>query len=203
MPDIIILGAGGHAKVLADIVLKTGNNLLGFLDDSATGTVCSDFTVLGKISDCVKYADKVQFIIGIGNNATRRKIAKQYALDWYTAVHPSAQLALGVTLGEGTAVMANAVINSDTVIGKHCIINSAAVVEHDNVVGDFVHVSPHATLCGVVTVGDNTQIGAGAAVIPVTNVCANCVIGAGAAVVADIDTAGIYVGVPAERLLQE
>ena len=194
---IIIIGAGGHAKVIADIVLKNGETLLGFLDDVAVGTVYGEYTVLGTVADCEKFADKARFIIGIGNNATRRKIAEQYALDWYTAVHPSAQLALG------TAVMANAVINSDTVIGKHCIINSAAVVEHDNFVGDYVHVSPHATLCGVVTVGDNTQIGAGATVKHVTTVCADCVIGAGAAVVEDIDQAGIYVGVPAERLLQE
>ncbi len=197
---IIIIGAGGHAKVIADIVLKSGVPLLGFLDDAAVGAVYGEYTVLGKVADCMQFADKVRFIIGIGNNATRRRIAEQYALDWATAVHPSAQLALGVTLGEGTAVMANAVINSDAVIGKHCIVNTAAVVEHDAVLGNFVHVSPHATLCGVVTVGDNTQIGAGATVIHVTNVCADCMIGAGSAVVVDIDTAGTYVGVPAKRI---
>lgn len=197
---IIIIGAGGHAKVIADIVLKSGDTLLGFLDDAAVGTVTGEYKVLGTVADCVRFADKARFIIGIGNNAIRRKIAEQYALDWHLAIHPSAQLALGVMLGEGTVVMANAVINSDTVIGKHCIINSAAVVEHDNVVGDYVHVSPHATLCGVVTVGDNTQIGAGATVKHVTTVCADCVIGAGAAVVEDIDQAGTYVGVPAKRV---
>ncbi len=197
---IIIIGAGGHAKVIADIVIKSGETLLGFLDDAAVGTVYGEYTVLGTVADCVKYADEARFIIGIGNNAIRRKIAEQYALDWATAVHPSAQIALGVTLGEGTAVMANAVINSDAAIGRHCIVNTAAVVEHDNVLGDYVHVSPHATLCGVVTVGDNTQIGAGATVIHVTNVCADCVVGAGSAVVADIDTAGTYVGVPAKKI---
>lgn len=200
---IIIIGGGGHAKVVADIVLKSGEQLLGFLDDAPIEMEYGGHTVLGKVADCEKYADKARFVIGIGNNATRRKIAERYALDWYTAVHPSAQLALGVTLGEGTVVMANVVINSDTVIGKHCIVNTAAVVEHDNIVGDYVHVSPHATLCGVVTVGDNTQIGAGATVIHVTKVCADCVIGAGAAVVGDIDAPGSYVGVPAQRLPRE
>ncbi len=198
--SVIIIGAGGHAKVIADIVLKSGDTLLGFLDDAAVGKVYGDYQVLGTVADCVRYADEAQFIIGIGNNAIRRRIAEQYALDWYTAVHPSAQLALGVTVGEGTAVMANAVINSDTVIGRHSIVNTAAVVEHDNVVGDYVHVSPHATLCGVVTVGDNTQIGAGATVIHVKTVCADCVIGAGSAVVEDIETAGTYVGVPARKI---
>ena len=197
---VVILGAGGHAKVIADIVLKSGDTLLGFLDDRAVGKVYGEYAVLGTIADCVKYADEACFIIGIGNNAIRRRIAEQYALDWYTAIHPSAQLALGATVGEGTAVMANAVINSDTTIGKHAIINTAAVVEHDNSVGDFVHVSPHATLCGVVTVGDNTQIGAGATVIHVTNVCADCMIGAGAVVAKDIMEAGTYVGVPARKI---
>ncbi len=197
---ILIIGAGGHAKVIADIVLKSGDALLGFLDDAATGKVYGEYKVLGTVADCVRYADQAQFIIGIGNNAIRRRIAERYALDWYTAIHPSAQIALGVTVGEGTAVMANAVINSDTAIGRHCIVNTAAVVEHDNVIGDYVHVSPHATLCGVVTVGENTQIGAGATVIHVTNVCADCVIGAGSTVVEDIDTAGTYVGLPARKI---
>lgn len=197
---IIIIGAGGHAKVIADIVIKNGDTLLGFLDDAAVGTVTGEHTVLGTVADCVRYADEARFIIGIGNNATRRKIAEQYALDWYTAIHPSAQIAFGVTIGEGTAVMANAVINSDTVIGRHGIVNTAAVVEHDNVVGDYVHISPHATLCGVVMVGENTHIGAGATVIQVTRVCADCIVGAGAVVVKDIDTAGTYIGVPAKRV---
>ena len=198
--SVIIIGAGGHAKVIADIVFKSGDTLLGFLDDAAVGKVYGEYAVLGTTADCVKYADEAYFIIGIGNNATRRRIAERYDLRWYTAIHPSAQLAFGATVGEGTAVMANAVINSDTTIGKHAIINTAAVVEHDNVVGDFVHVSPHATLCGVVTVGDNTQVGAGATVIHVTNVCADCIIGAGAAVTEDVVEAGVYAGVPAKRM---
>lgn len=198
--SVIIIGAGGHAKVIADIVLKSGDTLLGFLDDNAVGKVYGEYAVLGTVADCVQYADKACFIIGIGNNATRRRIAEQYNLCWYTAIHPSAQIAFGATVGEGTAVMANAVLNSDTTVGKHGIINTAAVVEHDNVIGDYVHVSPHATLCGVVTVGDNTQIGAGATVIHVTKVCADCMIGAGAAVVNDITEAGTYVGVPTRKM---
>ena len=197
---IIIIGAGGHAKVIADILLKSGERVLGFLDDAAVGEIYAGYRVLGTVADCVNYVDEANFVLGIGNNAIRRRIAEQYKLNWITAVHPSAQLALGVKLGEGTVVMANAVINSDTVIGKHCIVNTAAVVEHDNVVGDYVHVSPHATLCGVVSVGDNTQIGAGATVKHVTTVCADCMIGVGAAVVGDITEPGVYVGIPAKKI---
>ena len=197
---IIIIGAGGHAKVIADILLKSGEELLGFLDDAAQGTVYGAYTVLGKVAECERYADKARFIIAIGNNAVRRRIAQQYALEWASAIHPSAQIALGVTIGEGTVVLANAVINSDTVIGRHGIINSAAVVEHDNVLGDFVHIAPHATLCGVVTVGDNTHVDAGATIARVVKVCADCSIGVGSAVDRDITQPGRYSGVPATRV---
>ena len=182
---IIIIGAGGHAKVIADILLKNGEQLLGFLDDAAVGMVYGGYEVLGKVADCTQYADKARFIIGIGNNAVRCHIAEQYALDWATAVHPSAQIALGVTLGEGTVVMANAVLGSDAVVGRHCIVNTASVVEHDVALGDFVHLSSAVTLCGAVTVGDNTFIDAGVTVLRGTKIGADRVIDIGSVVAED------------------
>lgn len=194
MSDVIIIGASGHAKVIADIIEKSGDNVFTYLDDDT-----SKAGVTGKISDCTKYPDK-KFIIAIGNNAVRRKIAEEYSLSYYTAIHPSAVIAKDVTIGEGTAVMAGTVINPSTTIGKHCIINSGSVVEHDNRLADFVHLSPNATLCGTVTVGENTHVGAGVTVKNNTNITADCVIGIGAAVVADITEAGTYLGVPAKRV---
>lgn len=194
MSDVIIIGASGHGKVIADIIEKCGDNVYTFLDDDT-----SRAGVTGKVSDCVNYPDK-KFIIAIGNNAIRRKIAETYNLDYYTAIHPSAVIGKNVTIGEGTAVMAGTVINPSTVIGKHCIINSGSVVEHDNRLGDYVHLSPNATLCGTVTVGENTHIGAGVTVKNNTNITADCVIGIGAAVVKDITEAGTYMGVPAKRV---
>ncbi len=192
MSDVIIIGASGHGKVIADIIEKCGDNVYTFLDDDT-----SRAGVTGKISDCVNYPDK-KFIIAIGNNAIRRKIAETYNLHYYTAIHPSAVIGKDVTIGEGTAIMAGTVINSSTVIGKHCIINSGSVVEHDNTLADYVHLSPNATLCGTVTVGENTHIGAGVTVKNNTNITADCVIGIGAAVVSDITEAGTYCGVPAK-----
>ena len=161
---IIIIGAGGHAKVLADAVIKSGEKLLGFLDDTVTGEVIGGYSVLGIVADCERYADQARFVIGIGNNAVRRCIAEQYALEWATVIHPSAQIGLCVALAEGTVVLANAVINSHATVGRHSIINAAALVDHDAVVGDFVHLSSHATLCGAAKVGENAVIGAGAVV---------------------------------------
>ena len=201
MADVIIIGAGGHGKVIADIVLCAGNNLLGFLDDSKAGQTHAGFPVLGKQKDYVNYPD-AEFVIAIGSAAAREKIAGEMAgVRWHTAIHPTAVISkLDVTIGEGTVVMANAVINPGAVIGDHCIVNTAAVVEHDNKIEDYVHISVGAKLAGVVTVGQSTWIGVGATVKNATSICGSCMIGAGAVVVKDIVEPGTYVGVPARRL---
>ncbi len=194
--SVVIIGAGGHARVVADIVKKSGDTVAGFLDDFNTGD-----GILGVIDDCIKYADSCSFVIAIGSNKVRRTIAQKYSeLKYYTAIHPSAVIAENVTIGNGTVVMANAVVNSGAVIGEHTIINTASVVEHDNSIGDYVHISPSATLCGTVTVESGTHIGAGAVVKNNISICAHCTIGCGAAVVKDITKPGVYAGVPAEEI---
>lgn len=188
--DVIIIGAGGHAQVVADIVQSSGDRVAGFLDDYKIEGV------LGKIADCVFYNDNF-FVIAIGNNQLRKKIAMQYDfLNYYTAIHSSAIVSPNVKIGVGTVVMPNVIINSGTTIGEHCIINTSSVVEHDNCIDSFVHVSPNATLCGTVSVGECTHIGAGATVINNVDICDNCVIGAGAVVIRNVDVAGVYVGIP-------
>ncbi len=199
--DVIIIGAGGHAKVIADIVRKSGDNLVGFLDDSKqAGSDFFDGFILGKTDTYGEYAEK-EFIIAIGNNIIRQRIAEQMqGVTFYTAIHPTAVIAEGVTVGEGSCVMANAVVNADATIGKHCIVNTAAVVEHDNVLSDYVHISPVAALAGTVTVGERTHIGIGAKVKNNTDICANVVVGAGAVVVTNITEEGTYIGVPARKV---
>lgn len=200
---VVIIGASGHGKVIADIILKSGDSIKGFLDDSkeTTGTVAG-FPVLGKVSEYEKYLE-CQFVIAIGNAAVREKISLQLEdkVQWYTAIHPTAVISsLDVEIGVGTVVMATAVINSSAKIGRHCIINTGAIVEHDNVLEDYVHISPNATLAGTVSVGKRTHIGAGATVKNNIAICEDCTIGAGAVIVKDINNSGIYVGVPAERI---
>ena len=192
--DVIVIGASGHGKVIADIIKKCGDNIIGFLDDDL-----SKPGVMGKVCECLKYND-TYFVIAIGNNKTRKMIAEKYDINYYTAIHPTAVIADDVTIGEGSVVMANAVINPSARIGKHCIINTAAVIEHDCVIADHVHVSPNATLCGTVTVGESAHIGASAVVRNNLNIGSNVTIGIGAAVVGDIDRSGVYVGVPARVL---
>lgn len=192
--EVVIIGASGHGKVIADIIEKSGDRVFGFLDDDT-----SKPDVIGIVDDCRRYSDKY-FIIAIGNNSTRQRIAEKYNdLNYYTAIHPSAVLATDVKIGEGTAIMANAVINTSAKTGRHCIINTAAVIEHDDILKDYVHVSPGAVLCGTVTVGEKSHIGAGAAVRNNLNICGDVTIGAGAAVVSDIIKPGVYIGVPAKH----
>lgn len=196
--EVIIIGSGGHAKVIADIVLKSGDILVGFLDDDESKqgkTIYLNYKVIGKISDCVNYTEKL-FIVAIGNNDSRARIVEENDLRWYTAIHPQAIVADTVTIGEGTVVMAGVVINPDTNIGRHCIINTSCSIDHDNNIGDFVHISPGAHLAGTVSVGNKTWICAGVTVINNINIVSNVIVGAGATVIDDIKIAGVYVGTP-------
>lgn len=192
--DVIIIGASGYGKVIADIVKKSGDKVIGFLDDDL-----SKNGVIGKIDDCIKHKD-VYFIVAIGDNRTRKMIAEKYIIKYYTAIHPTAVIAEDVIIDDGTVVMANAVINPSAKIGRHCIINTGAIVEHGNQIADYVHVSPNATLCGTVTVGEGTHIGAGAVVNHNIEIGSNITIGAGATVVKNIEKPGVYVGVPTREL---
>ncbi len=197
---LIIIGAGGHGKVVADVALRCGYSDISFVDDHVFGE-CMGFPIIGKCDELNGYNDgKTDFIIAVGNNATRKYIAETYDLKWATLIHPSAQIGSHTVIGEGTVVMANAVINACASIGKHCIINSGAIVEHDNKLGDYVHISPRAALGGTVTVGDETHIGIGAVVRNNIEICGKCMIGAGAVVVNNIVDNGVYVGVPAKMV---
>ena len=200
MNKLIIIGAGGHGKVIADNALKNGYTDICFVDDHAVGEVMG-FPIIGTSADIPKLDDgKTDFIIGIGNNAVRKKIAEKFNVNWVTLIHPSVQISACVTVGKGTVVMAGAVINACATVGDHCIINTRAVIEHDNVIKDYVHVSPNATLGGTVRVGEQTHIGLGAAVRNNIGICAGCVVGAGAAVVKNIMESGTYVGVPVRKI---
>ena len=201
---IIIIGASGHGKVIADIVLKSHDILVGFLDDGIEkGTLIFDeYKVLGD-SSCVEQYNDCEFIIGIGSNEIRNKISGRFNVKWYTAIHPSAIIATKAFIDEGCVVMANAIINMNAKIGKHCIINTGAIIEHDCEIGDYVHISPNATICGGVNIGAMTHIGASATIRNYKSITSNCVIGMGSVVVADINEEGTYVGIPARRLYNE
>lgn len=196
----ILIGGSGHAKVIMDCIRASGGEIAGILDDGLTsGTTVLGVPVLGKTCDYEVYRDHA-FVIAIGNNAVRARIAAATPVRWGTVLHPSAVVSPYAAIGEGTVVMPGAVINAGAVVGNHCIINTGAVVEHDNRLGDFVHISPKAALGGTVTVGEGTHVGIGACVRNNLTICCGCTVGAGAAVVKDITESGVYAGVPARKL---
>lgn len=196
----ILIGGSGHAKVIMDCIRTSGNEIAGILDDGlAVDTKVLGVPVLGKTGDYEAYRDHV-FVIAIGNNSVRRRIAAGMNVRWGTVIHPSAVISPYAVIGKGTVVMPGAVINAGAIIGEHGIINSGAVVEHDGRLGDFVHISPKAALGGTVSIGDDTHVGIGACVRNNLSICGGCTIGAGAVVVKDITESGVYAGVPARKL---
>lgn len=200
--SVIIIGAGGHGKVIADIVEQSGDIVKGFLDDNLhlSGKFVG-YPILGMVKDYICYPEE-RFIIGIGNAEIRERIAESMkGCHFYTAIHPDAVISpLDVTIEEGTVIMAGTVVNAGGKIGKHCIINTSSVVEHDNQIEDYVHISVGAKLAGNVHIGRKSWIGIGATISNNITICQDCMIGAGAVVVGDIKESGKYVGVPVKQL---
>lgn len=204
MNRLLIIGASGHGKVLADIALKNGYRDIYFIDDDTSITSLGEYAVIGTFETVFSFdINEYDVIVGIGNASVRRRMQKRLEESNYKVVsliHPTAVIAHDVKIGSGTAVMAGAIINPGSIIGKGCIINTSASVDHDNIIGDFVHISVAAHTAGTVTVGNNTWVGIGAAVINNINVTSDVMIGAGAVVVKDIIESGTYIGVPAVKI---
>jgi sugar O-acyltransferase (sialic acid O-acetyltransferase NeuD family) len=156
MRSIYIYGSGGHSKVILDVLLKQGRTVTALIDDNPKQPVIFDIPVLPSTILPTLIPEASEWLIGIGNNQIRQTIAQQLhqlGHRFTTAIHPSAQIGLGVTIAPGTVIMANTVINPDTHIGHHVIINTGATIDHDCTIGDYTHISPGTTLCGHVIVG--------------------------------------------------
>jgi sugar O-acyltransferase (sialic acid O-acetyltransferase NeuD family) len=191
MNDIYIYGASGHGKVVLDIALHLDLAIAGFVDRNPLLSTFEGYEVIRSVPS------KTTYIIAIGDNSIRQKIAETNSNEILPAlIHKYAILGLNVTLGQGTMVAAGVVINPSVIVKSHCIINTAAVIEHDCVIEDFVHISPNVTLCGSVIVGKGTHVGAGAVIIPGVKIGAWCTIGAGTVVIKDIPDGATVVGNP-------
>lgn len=201
MKQLVIIGASGHGKVVADIAKRNGYDSILFLDDNAQVTSCSGYPVAGKSETFLLYDG--DFAVAIGNPIVRQRImARLEAADKQipALIHPNAVIGENVFIGKGTVVAAGAVINPSAQIGKGCIINTCASVDHDCVLGDFVHVAVGAHVAGACSIDERTWIGAGATVSNNINVCGDCMIGAGTVVVKNITEPGTYIGVPVRRM---
>ncbi|TCT12860.1 sugar O-acyltransferase (sialic acid O-acetyltransferase NeuD family) [Natranaerovirga pectinivora] len=201
---LLIIGASGHGKVVADIAIKMNKwQDIAFLDDDDSIKKSMGLEVIGKTSDAYTYKDEADFFVAIGNNATRKKIQEKLEEEGVSVVkliHPSTILGTDVEIGNGTVLMAGVVINSSGRIGKGCIINTSCSLDHDNLIGDYVHISPGVRLAGTVNISKECWIGIGSVISNNVNICSGCKLGAGSVVVKDITESGTYVGVPVRRV---
>jgi sugar O-acyltransferase (sialic acid O-acetyltransferase NeuD family) len=204
---LLLIGAGGHARVLLDALWAQGKSIIGVVDnDSAkhgitllgSKVIGGDEVVAGLDPTTVALVNAVG---AVRNLSLRQAIYDRFRKAGYIfsgVTHPSAVLAADVELGQGAQIMAGVVIQSGTIIGENVIVNTKSGVDHDCVIGAHAHIAPGATLCGGVRVGEGAFIGAGATVIQGVTLGRNCLVAAGAVVVADVADGRKVVGVPAK-----
>lgn len=201
---LLIVGASGHGKVVADIAMRMSKwKNIAFLDDDKNIRLSMGLEVIGTSKNVFSYIDDYEIFVGIGNNTTREKIhgmLETLGASIPILIHPNAVVGEQVAIGAGTAVMAGAIINCCTKIGKSCIINTGSTIDHDNIIEDFVHISPGAHLAGAVNVGNGSWLGIGSVVSNNVTIVGGSKVGAGAVVVKDITDVGIYVGIPARKI---
>lgn len=206
-------GAGGHGKVVADLVRALGHAVAGFVDSDPAklgeeaepggARVVVGGEALLRALDAGEPlpAGADAFALALGDNRLREACLRRLGGHALPAlVHPSATVSPSALVGRGTVVFAGAVVNAAARIGDAAIVNTGAVVEHDCELGAAVHLSPRATLAGGVRVGDRAWVGAGATVIPRVEVGADAVVGAGAVVIRDVAAGQTVAGVPARPL---
>jgi sugar O-acyltransferase (sialic acid O-acetyltransferase NeuD family) len=201
---LLIIGASGHGKVVADIALKMNSwKSVAFLDDDKNIRSSMGLDVIGTSDDIFTHLDEYEIVVGIGNNTTRQRIHEKleiFGASIPVLMHPNAVIGNQVDIGIGSVVMAGVVINCCTKIGRGCIINTGSTIDHDNYIDDFVHISPGSHLAGTVKVGKESWLGIGSVVSNNITITNGCKVGAGSVVIKDITEPGVYVGVPVRRV---
>lgn len=211
MERVVLIGGGGHCKVVLDAILAGGEiEPIAVLDsrfrDGTAPEAILGVPVSGSDDDLERWREAgVELAIvtvgSLGDVTARMKLAASARAAGFTlatVVHPRAVVAPSARLGEGTFVAAGAVVNPDAVVGENCIVNTGALVDHDCRLGDFVHLAPGVALSGAAVVGDRSHVGTGSAVIQQARIGSDTIVGAGSVVVADIPSGVVAFGVPCE-----
>jgi UDP-perosamine 4-acetyltransferase len=201
--DVVIVGAGGHGKVVLEILRAAGQHKpVGFLDadPSLAGSTVAGLTVLGYLNALPKIRSKAKgAIVAIGDNRVRVGYARKLheaGFELINAVHPSAVISPSAIIGQNVVIAANAVIGTAAKVGDSAIINTSAVVDHECEIGEAAHICPAVALAGRVRIGEGAFVGIGSRVIPCTCVGAHATVGAGAVIIKDVPANATVVGVP-------
>ena len=197
-PRFVVIGAGGHAKVVIATIEASGGEVVRVLDDAAAlrGTRVLGHFVEGPISaEAVDHGALA--IVAVGSNRERSVIASRLRVEYGVAIHPTAVVHKSAVIGPGTVVFAGAIVQPDVRVGRHVILNTGASVDHDCALDDYVHVAPGAHLAGKVHIGEGALIGIGSCAIPGVQVGAWATVGAGAVVLQPIAAGTTATGVPA------
>jgi sugar O-acyltransferase (sialic acid O-acetyltransferase NeuD family) len=203
---IVIIGAGGHGQVVADILraaIRAGGDIevAGYLDDdrSKHGALLAGARVLGPF-DALAGTPHDAVIVAVGDNDTRARVCQRLAAAgerFASALHPSAVISEDATVADGAMVCAGVIVNTGTRVGRHAILNTGCTIDHHTEIGDLVHIAPGVHMGGEVRIGDRALVGIGAVVMPRISIGAGCVVGAGAVVTRDVRPGLTVVGVPA------
>jgi sugar O-acyltransferase (sialic acid O-acetyltransferase NeuD family) len=193
--SIVILGAGGHAKVLAEALSLSGKNIIGCITpDKKPGEVCFGIEVLGPDSILPKFSNKEVLIAnGIGalpNITLRQEITdkvQDLGFEFISIIHPKAIISENVRLSYGVQIMAGVIIQSGSLIGANSIINTGSIIDHDCIIGENCHISPGVVLCGGVVIEPFVSIGAGSSVLQNISIGANSIVASGSVVYKNID----------------
>jgi sugar O-acyltransferase (sialic acid O-acetyltransferase NeuD family) len=204
---VIVIGGGGHAKVLVSTLLLCHRSILGFVDLNPTAPPLLGIRRLGSDGAVRLHApDDVKLVNGVGSTgstAIRQNVYDRFTRERYcfaTVIHPSAVVAPEVQIEDGVQVLAGAVVQTGCRLGANVIVNTGARIDHDCIIDSHVHVAPGVTLCGAVHVCTGAHIGAGATVIQGIRIGAGSVVGAGALVIRDVPQGATVVGVPAASM---
>jgi len=206
---VIILGAGGHAKVLIDALILNSVEILLVTDSdpSKKDQLILGIPIKGMDDEVMKYPPgSVRLVNGIGSicvNPWRRLLFERFkdlGYSFVNVIHPSAIIASGIAIDEGAQIMAGVVIQTGCTIGRNTIINTNSTVDHDCHIGENTHIAPGVTLSGGIQVGNNTHIGTGATVLQGIAIGRDCLVAAGAVVIRDVPDGAKIAGIPAKQI---
>jgi sugar O-acyltransferase (sialic acid O-acetyltransferase NeuD family) len=208
-PPVIVMGAGGHARVLLDALRDTGRQVLGLTTSrpEQVGADIGGVRVLGSDEVISSYKPhEAELVNGVGSvrvDSRRRQIYEVFKKRGYTfasVIHPTVILGSRVQLHEGVQLMAGVIVQTGSVIGENTIINTGAVIDHDALIGDHVHIAPRCALSGSVRVGHDSHIGTGAVIIQGIHIGNEVLVAAGAVVTTAVEAGMRVGGIPARAL---